>query len=75
MRLTGQSYIYEEMKRRLKLENACCYSIHIYLFHSGVKMTVWLYLLSGVNEKPGHSHQGKKSFEGVWAEGGENTWV
>jgi hypothetical protein len=40
MGLTGQSYIYEETKRRLTLENACCRSICIDLFHSGVKMTI-----------------------------------
>jgi len=40
MRLTGQSYIYEEMKRRLKLDNACCHSVHNHLFHSGEKMTI-----------------------------------
>jgi len=42
MRLTGQGYIYEEMKRSLKLENVCCHSIHSHLFHTGVKMTIWL---------------------------------
>jgi hypothetical protein len=40
MRLIGKNYIYEEMKRRLKLENACCHSLHSFLFHSGVKIKI-----------------------------------